>query len=183
MGQTYIPNDKWAQKAKSQQFRARSVYKLKELDERFHLLQPEMHVLDVAAAPGSWLQYTAPRVGHVTGVDLQEIKPVADNVTTYVADIANWEPAEMFDLILSDIAPSTTGLPKVDEHRSVELNKLIFALAQRCLKPGNYLVMKIFDGQEFQLFAKNLKQYFSEVHVVHAHASRDSSHEIYVVCR
>lgn len=186
MGISYTPNDKWAQKAKSQNYRARSVYKLKELDQRFHLLLPGMKVLDLAAAPGSWLQYASEKVGKlgaVTGIDLQEIAPIRKNVTTIVADINEWQPDSQYDLVLSDIAPSTTGVAKVDEHRSVELNRVIFAIAKKCLLSSGFLVMKIFDGIEFQRFASDLKAYFSEVHVVKAHASRSSSREVYVVCR
>jgi 23S rRNA (uridine2552-2'-O)-methyltransferase len=182
---TYTPNDKWAQKAKASSFRARSVYKLKELDAKFHLIKPGLDILDVGAAPGSWLQYVSTKIGskgHVLGVDLQEIAPIAANVTTVVADINSWQPDRQFDLILSDIAPSTTGIPLVDQRRSLQLSKAVFALAKPFLKPGGTLVMKVFDSQEFHAFTKELRAHFSKVTVVKVQASRGSSREVYVVC-
>lgn len=195
MPKAYTPNDKWSQKAKREQFRARSVYKLKELDAKFHLLAPGMKVLDIGAAPGSWLQYTAQNIGpegHVLGLDLQEIAPVGDNVTTGVCDITKPEEIqailkvlgwEKVDLILSDIAPSTTGVAEVDQKRSVDLNRAIFAASKLFLKPSGNLVLKVFDGRDFQIFIKELKAHFRETTVHKPHASRDRSREVYVLCR
>lgn len=183
MGKSYTPNDKWAQKAKNDGFRARSVYKLQELDQKYHLLMPGMHVLDVGAAPGSWLQYASPRVETVIGLDLQEIAQVGTNVTTIVGDINDFQTENKFDVILSDIAPNTTGMPLVDQKRSVDLNDKIFTLAKKTLKPGGTLVMKVFDSQTFHTFAKELKTYFQQVEVNRVKATRDSSKEVYVVCR
>jgi 23S rRNA (uridine2552-2'-O)-methyltransferase len=182
MSGTYTPNDKWAQKAQSAGFRARSVYKLQELDQKYHLLRPGMQVLDVGAAPGSWLQYASGIAEHVTGIDIQEIAPVAENVSTLVSDIAEFKTEFKFDVILSDIAPSTTGMPLVDQKKSVELNRSIFNLAKTALQPGGTLVMKVFEGREFQIFMQELKGYFPNVVVHKTKATRDSSHEIYVIC-
>lgn len=194
MPKPYIPNDRLARRAKFQGYRARSVFKLKELDERFHLLSPGQKVLDIGAAPGSWLQYASEKVGQegqILGIDLQEIAPVSENVTTIIGDITDpnlvttlqnmgWTSV---DLILSDIAPSTTGIFHVDQKRSVELDRAIFSISQSLLRPGGNLVMKVFQGEEFSLFVKELRRYFKEVTISKSSASRDRSKEIYILCR
>ena len=122
MSKPYIPNDKLTQKAKSQGYRARSVYKLQELDAKYHLIKPGMKILDLAAAPGSWLQYASKKVGptgQVVGMDLQNIDQIATNVKTFVCDITDVKKVtdilggirlDKVYLILSDIAPRTTGI-------------------------------------------------------------------------
>ena len=127
MPKPYTPNDKWSQRAAKEGYRARSVYKLMELDERFRLLRPGMTVLDLGAAPGSWMQYTSQKVGplgKVIGFDIQTIDEVADNVAVYREDITDdvrvrdaleAEAVDQVDLVLSDIAPSTSGVKDVDQ--------------------------------------------------------------------
>ncbi len=193
MPKPYQPNDKWSQRAAEEGFRARSVYKLMELDERFHLLKPGMIVLDLGAAPGSWLQYAAHQVGpkgKVVGVDLQEIEPVADNVTTLVQDMTDI-PAlqkaldalsiDRVDLVLSDAAPNTSGTWDVDQWRSIELNQAVDTTAAAVLKPNGSCVMKVFRGADFDEFMQALKQTWSSVKMMKAKASRDRSKEVYVV--
>ena len=194
MSKPYIPNDKLSQKARKENYRARSVYKLMELDHKFRLIKPKTRVLDLAAAPGSWSQYCSEKIGdtgHVLGLDLQEIKYIAPNVTTAICDITyesrvgeqikklGWDKV---DLILSDIAPSTTGIPNVDHGRSIELNTHIFELSKLFLKPKGNLVMKVFDGEDFTIFINMLKRYFSHVDRYKAKSSRERSKEIYVIC-
>lgn len=180
--------------AKKEGFRARSVYKLEELDEKFKLFKKGQNVLDIGAAPGSWLQYVSKKIGgsgKVIGIDLQEIQKIAENVKTYKLDIYDNEALknilkesnfEMTDLILSDIAPNTTGIKYVDQGRSVDLSRRVFEIAKIYLKPGGRLVMKVFDGEHFQPFIKELKQCYKSVSVTKAVASRDRSSEVYVVC-
>jgi 23S rRNA (uridine2552-2'-O)-methyltransferase len=195
MPKPYQPNDILAQKARKENFRARSVYKLQELDAKYHLIQPGMHVLDVAAAPGSWMQYTVKKLGpngHVLGLDLQEIEAIAGNVTTVVCDISNDNEIEKaladlgwvnVDLVLSDIAPSTTGISELDHGRSIDLNTIIYKAAKKFLKPGGRVVMKVFEGSTFQDFIKELRRNFKKVVVTKAKASRDRSKELYVICQ
>ncbi len=194
MPKAYVPNDRVAKRARYQGFRARSVYKLEELDERFNLLQLGMKVLDLGAAPGSWLQYASEKVGpfgHILGIDLKPIDPVNENVTTVIGDLTNPEVVskalldlgwDKVDLLLSDVAPSTTGILHVDQKRSVDLDRAIFEIAKRFLKPQGVLILKVFQAQEFQIFVKELKHYFKYVVVVKADASRDRSREVYVAC-
>jgi 23S rRNA (uridine2552-2'-O)-methyltransferase len=194
MSQPYIIHDKYTLMAHADNYRARSVYKLEELDKKFRLFRPGMRVLDLAAAPGSWLQYTSKKIqpnGHALGLDLQEIEPVAPNVTTIVCDITDkvalqnalksldWQNV---DLILSDIAPATTGIHNIDHARSLDLNRAIVDISKNILKPGSKLVLKVFDGNEFQKFISELKKQFKRVEVTKSQASRQRSREVYVVC-
>ena len=192
MPEPYIPNDRWSQKAKKEGYRARSVYKLSELDQRFHLLKLGMTVLDLGAAPGSWLQYTAPKVkeGKVIGLDLEAIEPVAPHVQTFQVDITNLqaveeilkrEGGETVDLILSDLAPKTSGIKDIDQFKSIELCRAVLALASIHLKPSGQCVLKVFRGADFDSFLKELKSTFKEVKMCEPKASRGRSKEVYLI--
>jgi 23S rRNA (uridine2552-2'-O)-methyltransferase len=194
MPKPYVPNDKWSKRAAAEGYRARSVYKLMELDERYKLLEPGMRVLDIGAAPGSWLQYVSEKIGErgrVLGVDLKPIVPIAPNVVTRVCDVFDAAALEaelrslgwgQVDLVLSDIAPNTSGIKDVDQWRSVELSQRVAAIALRYLARGGRVVMKVFRGKDFDAFTRELKAQFATFKVMSAAASRDRSREVYVVC-
>lgn len=195
MPKPYTPNDAWSRKAAKEGFRARSVYKLMELDERFHLLKQGQTVLDLAAAPGSWLQYASKRIGPkglAIGFDLQPIKSIADNVRTFEQDITQPEKIDSLleaehlpaiGLVLSDIAPSTSGIRDVDQWRSIELNQAVLAIAERWLKPGGFCVLKVFRGADFDGFLREVKAQWKDVRIATPRASRDRSKEVYLVMR
>ncbi len=197
MPKPYIPNDKWSQKAAQEGFRARSVYKLIELDLRLHLLRPGMTVLDLGAAPGSWLQYTSKRIGptgRAIGVDLTAIESIAPNVTLAQLDVTNDEALtsllasqhiDAIDLMLSDIAPSTSGVKDVDQWRSVELAQSVIAVASRLLKPQGFCVVKVFRGADFDEFLRGIKAQgiWNDPRVMQVQASRDRSREVYVAMK
>ncbi|MDO8468885.1 MAG: RlmE family RNA methyltransferase [Candidatus Peribacter sp.] len=195
MPKPYTPNDAWSRKAVEEGFRARSVYKLMELDERFHLLKPGLTVLDLAAAPGSWLQYASKCIGPkglAIGFDLQPIKPIADNVRTFEQDITHPEKIDSLleaehlpaiGLVLSDIAPNTSGIRDVDQWRSIELNQAVLAIASRWLKPGGFCVLKVFRGADFDGFLREVKAQWKDVRIATPRASRDRSKEVYLVMR
>ncbi len=194
MPKPYVPNDKWSQRAAKEGYRARSVYKLIEIDLRYHLLAPGKRVLDIGAAPGSWLQYASEKIaptGKVLGLDLKEIEPIAENVVTRVVDVSDLDRVteaifsmewDKVDLILSDIAPNTSGVKDVDQWRSIELNQHIAAIAWKHLRARGTVVMKVFRGKDFDAFTHELKTKFSRLKVMSAAASRDRSREVYVVC-
>jgi 23S rRNA (uridine2552-2'-O)-methyltransferase len=195
MPKPYQPNDKWSQRATREGYRARSVYKLVELDVKFHLFQPGMKVLDIGAAPGSWLQYASQRVGpagKVIGLDLTPIKGgIGENVRTFVADVFDFkqmggiisgEGWTNVDLIISDLAPNTTGIKDVDQWRSIELNQQVLAIAQRWLKRGGTVVMKVFRGADFDEFTQLCKSTFKRFKLLTVQASRDRSREVYILC-
>ena len=193
MPKPYTPNDKWSQKAAREGYRARSVYKLMELDERFRLLHQGMIVLDLGAAPGSWLQYTSEKIGpsgKAIGFDLTAIHEVAPNVSVYRKDITDLkvvdecleqEEINFVDLVLSDIAPSTSGVKDVDQWKSIELAQSVQAVAERHLKPGGRCVIKIFRGSDFDRFLQDTKRTWKNVRMVKVAVSRDRSREVYLV--
>jgi len=195
MPKPYLPNDSWSRKAKEQGYRARSVFKLMELDERFKLLKPGMVVLDLGAAPGSWLQYTVEKIGpkgKAIGIDLQKIHPISAHVQTYeqditnvkaIADILAQEDREYVDLILSDLAPNTSGIKDVDQWKSVELDRAVVAIAAAHLKPGSRCVLKVLRGADFDEFYRELKKSGWKVQMEKPKASRDRSKEVYLVLR
>ncbi|MBI3332298.1 RlmE family RNA methyltransferase [Candidatus Peregrinibacteria bacterium] len=195
MPKPYTPNDKWSQRAAAEGYRARSVYKLMELDERFGLLKPGMTVLDLGAAPGSWLQYTSQQIGpegRAIGLDLAPIEPIGKNVETLTQDITDLgaidrilqeRSIKQVDLILSDIAPNTSGIKDVDQWRSVELNQSAVAIAEKWLKPGGRCVLKIFRGADFDEFLGQLKRTLRDVRIVTVKASRNRSREVYLVMK
>ncbi len=194
MPKPYVPNDKWSQRAAKEGYLARSVYKLMEIDARYELIRPGLRVLDIGAAPGSWLQYTSDKLGpegRVLGLDLKPITFSAPNVMTKVVDVFDDAAVEAaiagmswqkLDLVLSDIAPNTSGIKDVDQWRSIELNRKIAAIAHRYLRGKGSVVMKVFRGKDFDMFTHELKTMFKRLKVMSAVASRDRSREVYVVC-
>ncbi len=195
MPKPYTPNDKWSQRAAEAGYRARSVFKLQQLDERFHFFKTGMKVLDIGAAPGSWLQYASEHVGpsgKILGLDLKEIAPVADNVVTQVCDILDdaalaaaissmgWDKV---DIVISDIAPNTSGIKDVDQWKSIELSRRVLDISRTWLRGRGWIVMKIFRGRDFDTFLQEVKEEFNDVKPLSVEASRDRSMEVYVVCR
>jgi 23S rRNA (uridine2552-2'-O)-methyltransferase len=195
MPKPYNPHDRLMVKAKQHGFRARSVYKLMELDTKFQLFKSGQKVLDVGAAPGSWLQYISQKIGPqglAIGLDLQPISPISGNVVTLVSDLNNLDELNLhlntldlnkFDIVLSDIAPNTTGIYGLDHLKSVELSKNVYEISKFHLRKSGTLVMKIFQGEHLPAFIKTLKQNFGFVTAVKVKASRDRSREVYLVCR
>lgn len=184
--------DFYAEKAKKEGYPARSVYKLKEIQERFHVIKRSAKVLDIGAAPGSWSLYASQcvgRKGSVCGVDLLpiELKSPPDNVTFLCGDAFLDEIREeivesgTFDTVLSDAAPKTTGNRVVDTGRSSELVGQVVDLALKVLKPGGSLVIKVFQGGDEQELMQNLKQHFSAVRYLKPKASRNESFETFAV--
>src|SRR5689334_25397860 len=147
MARAYDPRDRFWRKAKKEGLRARSAFKLEEIQRRFRVLRPGARVLDLGAAPGGWSQIAAREVGptgHVLGIDLAPIAPLAPPAETWVADAFSAELPERlrregrapYDVVLSDLAPKTSGVRSADEARSLELAGRSLELAERVLKPS-----------------------------------------------
>ena len=182
--------DYYFQQAKKEDYRARSVYKLKEIDEKFRLIKPGMKVLDLGCAPGSWLQYCLEKVGDkgkVVGFDITEVKPVPRGAKVIQADVFQLKPEDIedrpFDCVLSDMAPSTTGAKSVDHFRSVELCRKAFDIAGKTLKTGGSFVCKIFQGEDFEVFVKEVKIRFESVKIFKPTSSRSESKEIFIIAK
>ncbi len=187
---TYQVKDKFFLKAKDEGYRARSAYKLKEILEKNPIIKSGYHVLDLGAAPGSFLQVASRIVGTegiVIGVDLKPIKPLA-NVKTFVADIFDHNclekilGEEKFDAVISDLASNTTGIKFIDKDNSVELNLAALKTAKRHLKKGGGAIFKIFQSHYLNNFLFAAKRLFDEVALFKPKAVRETSSEIYVVC-
>ncbi|MBI2942415.1 MAG: RlmE family RNA methyltransferase [Chloroflexi bacterium] len=183
--------DRFFRRAKAEGFRARSVYKLREIAEKHRLLAPGARVLDLGAAPGSWSQLAATLVGppgRVVAVDLQPIAPIP-GVKTLVGDIRLAETLERAqaelggpaDVVLSDVAPATTGIAVTDHARSIELASAALAVAEQTLRPGGALVVKVFRGPDFDQFLGAVRQRFGATKVAIPEATRKESREAFIV--
>lgn len=182
--------DPFTARAQKQGFPARSVFKLEEIDRRCQLLRTGLRVMDLGAAPGSWTRYIAQKVGpkgYVYAIDLNPLKiPSAaqieaeelDLVTTPVEHFVSKGP---FDLVVSDIAPHTTGIKEADAANSEALVSRCIEVATACLKPGGSFVAKIFVGGGFEEVRAQLRASFETVRVIKPEASRRESVEIYLV--
>ncbi len=194
----YNPKDYFFQKAKAQNYAARSIFKLEEIDQRFKILKPGFNVLDLGAAPGSWSQYASKKVGpkgRVLGIDLAPIKLTLPNAIFVVADLRN-DPLDKiigqhtsqgsitlpFDVVLSDMAPKTTGIRVTDQTRSVELCELALDIAKQFLRPNGTFVCKLFHSEEFEGFRNSLKLLFDRVEVLRPKSTRKESKEIFFIC-
>lgn len=182
-------NDPYVAAAQVQGWRSRAAFKLIELDARFHLLRPGQRVLDLGAAPGGWSQ-VAVRHGAaaVVGVDLLPIDPIA-GAALLCGDIADPSlPPRLLallggraDLVLSDMAPNTTGHAATDHLRIVALAETALALAADMLAPGGAFVAKVFQGGAEAAMLARMKRDFAAVRHAKPPASRKESSELYVV--
>jgi 23S rRNA (uridine2552-2'-O)-methyltransferase len=191
----YNPRDRFYNKAKKEGLRARSAYKLEEIQQRFRLLRPGGRVLDLGAAPGGWCQIAAREVGprgFVLGLDLEPIAALPPPAQTWVADAFTPGLLERlraeghlpYDVVLSDLAPKTSGIHGVDEARSLDLAGRALELALQVLKPSGSFVVKVFMGGDFESFLRGCKAAFAETKVVRPEASvARGSKEVYLVCQ
>jgi 23S rRNA (uridine2552-2'-O)-methyltransferase len=191
----YDPRDRFYKKAKKEGLRARSAFKLEEIQQRFRLLRPGGRVLDLGAAPGGWCQVAAREVGpkgFVLGLDLEPIASLPPPAHTWVADAFAPELLERlrseghapYDAVLSDLAPKTSGIHGVDEARSLDLAGRALDLALAVLKPSGAFVVKVFMGGDFEAFLRRCRTDFSRVKVVRPEASvARGSKEVYLVCQ
>jgi 23S rRNA (uridine2552-2'-O)-methyltransferase len=184
------PADRFTQRAKKEGFAARSVYKLEEIDRRVKLFRPCQRVLDLGAAPGSWTQYAAPRVGprgKIVAVDLEPLRvPVPPYVRAIQMDVLEtpldqFEALGPFDLVICDMAPHTTGIRDADVARSHELVERAMEISRVVLTPGGKLRVKIFQGSGIESVRATARTLFSEVRMIKPEASRKESIEIYLL--
>jgi 23S rRNA (uridine2552-2'-O)-methyltransferase len=187
-------HDHYFRQAKREGYLSRAAYKLIEIDDRKKILRPGDRVLDCGCAPGSWLQVAARRVGPkgvVVGIDLEPIKFRAANVRTIAGDFTTVPPedllrsagdaARLFDVVLSDMAPSTTGDPFGDHHRSVRLCEAVLDRCPALLHSGGHLIMKVFEGEAYPGLLKRAGTLFGKVRGYKPKASRSESSEMYIV--
>ena len=190
---SYQRKDYYFKKAKEENFAARSVFKLEEIDDKFRILRNNDQVLDLGCAPGSWAQYTSKAVGaegRVIGVDLQEVKIKIPNGIFIQADLNDLRLDDVFhqlglkkpfDVVLSDMAPKTTGIMITDQVRSLALCELALSCAERFLRTGGHFVCKLFHGGDFQEFRKVLISRFEKVEILRPKSTRKASKEIFLI--
>src|SRR5262245_42656369 len=189
----YVPRDHYFQKAKREGYAARSVYKLEEIDRAERLLRRGARVLDLGASPGSWTQLASERVGPhglVVAVDQHALKiPPAANVRALVADAFAQAPEELlalaggepFDVVLSDMAPATTGDRFVDQQRSTDLCQCALRLAGALLRNGGTLVVKALEGESTRDLLREMRDAFGSVRVIRPQSTRKGSTEVFLV--
>ena len=192
--------DEYYNRAKQEGYRARSAYKLQQLDGSAGLLGDGDTVLDLGAAPGGWLQVTAEQVGpggQVVGLDRQRIDPLegSDPDLSYLrADVTDEDTADEVraildggerpvDVVLSDMAPNMTGEYGLDHARSVHLARQALGLAKQLLVSGGDLAVKVFDGRDLEELVADIETEFEYVRQVRPDASRESSSELYLVAK
>lgn len=191
-------HDHWFKEAKREGWRSRAIYKLIAIDEKRGILRPGDLVLDCGCAPGSWLQYVVTRIGDrgkAVGIDLLPMTPLPDhNVHVMEGDLRTVAPATLrtlaaldddvlFDVVLSDMAPNTTGHRDTDHLRSIDLCNIVLQRSVELLKEGGHLVMKVFEGSDYPDLVRRTGSCFSEVRPMRPPASRSVSREMFIVAK
>jgi len=187
--------DHYAQKAKKENFPARSVYKLKEIQQKFKLIKKGYKILDLGCAPGSWAKYAAEVVGaegRVIGVDLKKVSErFSANTRVIIGDVIELAEKDKenlaeiigkgYNAVLSDMAPSTTGRKEVDAARSYYLCMAALTIAQKTLEPDGCFVCKIFQGEDFEEFKDAVCNSFDRHKIFKPQSCRKESKEIYMI--
>jgi 23S rRNA (uridine2552-2'-O)-methyltransferase len=185
-------HDPYVQRAKAEGFRSRAAYKLMEIDARDRLLRPGLVVVDLGAAPGSWSQVAASRIGpkgRVLALDLLEVAPLPGveflqgdfHDEAFVARFEEKLGGRTVDLVLSDIAPNMSGIASADQARAMHLCELALEFALCHLSPGGHFLVKTFQGTGFTEFRAAVQRGFRSTVVRKPDASRDRSAEVYLL--
>ena len=185
-------DDEFVLRAQKEGYRSRAIYKLIEIQQKDHILNPGMTVIDLGAAPGGWTEYAVKQLGkqgRMIALDILPMEPVSgveiiqgdfreDAVLQQLLDLMGGASA---DLVISDMAPNISGMEVVDIPRSYYLAELALDLARQVLKPGGGLLVKLFQGEGFDTYQKDLKLAFKRVVIRKPKASRARSREIYAL--
>jgi 23S rRNA (uridine2552-2'-O)-methyltransferase len=184
--------DQYRRLAKDQGYRARSAYKLSQLNNSYRILKKGSRVVDLGCAPGGWLQVATKEVsagGRVVGIDLKPVEPVAGAAILH----GSIEDPEVIakviealggkaDVVLSDLAPNVSGVWDVDHARQISLTTSALAVAQKILREGGSAVFKVFEGDMLNELRAEMRRSFGRVLLSKPSASRQESSELYVVC-
>jgi 23S rRNA (uridine2552-2'-O)-methyltransferase len=184
--------DQYRRLAKDQGYRARSAYKLLQINRSYNVLKKGNKVVDLGCAPGGWLQVAVKEVrpsGKVIGIDLKPVTPVVDaiilqgsiedsNVLSKIEEILGSKA----DVILSDLAPNVSGVWDIDHARQISLSTIALQFTQRVLRIGGSSVFKVFEGDMLKEFRSELHRNFGKVFLSKPSASRQESSELYIIC-
>ena len=190
-------DDEYVRRSQQDGYRSRAIYKLIEIDQKDHLVKPGMTIIDLGAAPGGWSEYCVKKLGkkgRMIALDILPMEPI-DNVTIIQGDFREDDVFEELmnvmqdgniensqaDLVISDMAPNISGMGSVDMPRAYYLCELALDLARQVLKPGGGLLVKLFQGEGFEAYNRELKSSFSKVVMRKPKASRARSREIYAL--
>ena len=187
-------SDPYVQRAQAEGWRSRAVFKLMEIQERAELIRPGHHVLDLGSSPGAWSQYAAKLAGpkgRVFAVDLLVMQPLSGvdfvhgdfREARTLDEVLKRVPNARLDLVMSDMAPNISGNRSVDQPRAMYLAELALDAVKQCLKPGGSFVVKLFHGEGFDDFVRNVRPAFGAVRVRKPAASRKGSRETYLIAR
>ena len=184
--------DQYRRLAKDQGYRARSAYKLLQINRSYNIIKKGDKVVDLGCAPGGWLQVAMKEVGSsgkVIGVDLKQVTPVAGatilqgsiedpNVLSKIAEILGCKA----DVVLSDMAPNVSGVWDIDHARQISLSTIALGFVQQVLRVGGSSVFKVFEGDMLKEFKSELRKSFGKVLLSKPSASRQESSELYIIC-
>lgn len=185
-------DDEYVRRSQKDGYRSRAIYKLIEMDEKDRLIKPGMTVVDLGAAPGGWSEYCVKKLGKkgiMVALDILPMEPIKgvtiiegdfreDTVFDELMSVMNNDKA---DLVISDMAPNISGMDSVDMPRAYYLCELALDMARQSLKPGGSFLVKLFQGDGFEAYSKELKTNFSKVVMRKPKASRPRSREIYAL--
>ena len=184
--------DTYVRQSKVDGYRARSAYKLIEIDEKFKIFKGGLTVIDIGAAPGSWSQYASKvvRNGKIISIDLKEMEPI-DNTVQIKGDFTEDETQQKIkeflvsksDIVMSDMAVNTTGIKNIDSIQTGELCKEAMIFSKDIISNGGFFVSKIFMGGSFNEIVQLGKKIFKEVKVFKPKSSRKDSKESFIICK
>lgn len=179
--------------AKKEGYKSRASYKLIQLNKKFNIIKKGYKVLDLGAAPGGWIQIASKLVGEdglVVGVDLKSVKEKFDNSFFIQGDVFEdstiekiREISKVFDTVISDLAPNTSGIRSLDHQRSIDLCYRALELSSNFLESKGNLLIKVFQGEDIKKLVEDIKNEFYYVKISKPESSRPSSRETYIICK
>ena len=184
--------DTYVKQSKVDGYRARSAYKLIEIDDKFKIFKGGITVIDIGAAPGSWSQYAekVTKSGRLISIDLKKMEPIGNTVQIQgdfteqiIQDEIKKYTTTKVDVVMSDMAVNTTGIKNIDSIQTGELCKEAMFFAKDLLKENGFFISKIFMGGTFNEIVAEGKKYFKEVKVFKPKSSRKDSKESFIICR
>ena len=183
--------DIYVRQSKVDGYRARSAYKLIEIDEKFKIFKGGLSVIDIGAAPGSWSQYSLKVIknGKLISIDLKPMEPIGNSIQiqgdfteSKIQDEIKNNLTAKVDVVLSDMAVNTTGIKNIDSIQTGELCKEAMLFAKEMIKENGYFISKIFMGGTFNEIVAEGKKFFKEVKVFKPKSSRKDSKESFIIC-
>jgi len=184
--------DTYVRQSKVDGYRARSAYKLIEIDEKFKIFKGGLTVIDIGAAPGSWSQYASKvaKNGKLISIDLKKMEPIGSSLQIQgdfteegVQEEIKKNTTSKVDVVMSDMAVNTTGIKNIDSIQTGELCKEAMVFAKDLLNENGYFISKIFMGGNFNEIVAEGKKYFKEVKVFKPKSSRKDSKESFIICK